>query len=121
LDYLRSNNKLEVGGPISFPDEVNAQAKYYRLTSQEFDPLAVAYYWLRGLISAVHKFGNTSFDQLDNAQKEYSSLEERLKSTIYFINKAFEDNARFLEKLDEGEILKKWRKLMQDFPTFLQN
>ncbi len=119
INYLKSANKLEIAGLIEFPSEVEAQTQYYQLTSQEFYVLAPAYYRLRGVINLVHKFNSTSFDNIGDAKDENTALKKRLEFAIYFINKAFEDNSRFLEKIDGGVLLQAWRKLMQDFPEYL--
>ena len=111
LEYLKSPNKLEVAGPISFPDEVTAQAQYYQLTSEEFDPLASAYYRLRWVVNFTNQFGNRSHDDIDNAKQALKGLEENIRLAGYTINAAFKDSAHFLDKIDDGRLLRDWCKL----------
>jgi hypothetical protein len=113
IDYLGSTDKLELSGPISFPDEDTVKKQYYQLPPQEFDPLAAAYHQLRIIIKLVNKFGLTSFDR-DDATQEHDQIEKHLQFGLYYINKAFEDNVRVLKRLDDGAILNAWRKLMQE-------
>jgi hypothetical protein len=113
-DYLKSFYKVELSGPISFPDEVTAQEQYYQLTPQEFDLLATAYYKLRTLINGVNKFGRPPFDDAKEAMELCRTSKEMLEDTIYRVNEAFENNVHVLEKIDGGDILKAWRKFIQD-------
>lgn len=112
IDYLKLH-KVDLSEPISFPDEVTAQEQYYQLTTQERNALAVAYYNLRSFINGVTIFGSTPLDTKE-AMELYPKLKEMLQSAIFYVNLAFENNARILEKIDEGAILKDWRELIQD-------
>jgi hypothetical protein len=113
-DYLKSIYKVDLSGPISFPDEVTAQEQYYQLTPQEFDLLSTAYYKLRTLINGVNKFGRPPFDDSKEVIELCRTSKEMLEDTIYRVNDAFEYNAHVLKKIDGGILLKKWRKFMQD-------
>ncbi len=113
-NYLKRVYKVDLSGPISFPDEVDAQAQYYQLTSQEFDVLAAAYYNLRALLNGINKFGRPPFEDAKEAMKLCRTSKEMLESTIYSVNIAFENNVRVLKKIDGGALLKDWRKFVQD-------
>jgi hypothetical protein len=119
VDYLKSPDKLKLASLISFPSEVEAERRYYQLTSGEFYDLAVAYYRLRYVINQVRALGDTT--DVEAVKKQYTELTESLKTAIYFINKAFEDNACILTKIGRGTLFAKWRELMRDYPSYLQD
>lgn len=111
-NYLRLN-KVDLSGPISFPDEVTAQERYYQLTTQECNTLAIAYHNLRSFINGVNTFGSTPLDTKE-AMELCRKLKEMLEEAIWYVNEAFENNTHVLEKIDEGALLKDWRRLIQD-------
>jgi hypothetical protein len=113
LVYLESTNKLEIPGIISFDDETTTQAKYYQLTSEEFTPLALAYLHLRWAVNHSNQFGSKKLD-IRGAKKALKELERRLQSAVCLINRAFEENTHFLEKLDKGTLLNDWRELRRE-------
>jgi hypothetical protein len=113
-NYVKSVYKVNLSGPISFPEEVAAEEQYYELTTQERNALAVAYYNLRAFINGVNKLGTPPFDDAKEASELCRTLKEMLESVIYYVNEAFEDNANVLEKIDRGALLKDWRKFLQD-------
>lgn len=113
-DYLKRVYKVDFSELISFPDEVTAQEQYYQLTSQESNLLAVAYYQLRSLINGVNKFGRPPFDDAKEATELCRTLKKMLEDAIYYVNEAFENNVRVLEKINGGAPLKDWRKFKHD-------
>lgn len=117
INSFNSPDKEEFGGLTSFFDEVTAEKQYYQLKPKEFHLLAVAYYRLRRTINLVNKFG--PFKTVEDAKKDLKEeIEEQIRSSFKFINDAFEENADALEKSDCGSLLKKWRKLVEDFPQY---
>jgi hypothetical protein len=110
LVYLESTNKLEIPGTISFDGEATTQANYYQLTSEEFTLLALSYLHLRWAVNHTNKFGNEKLG-IRGAREALKELENRIQSAACLINRAFEENARFLEKMDGGVLLNDWREL----------
>ncbi|MGB8311953.1 MAG: hypothetical protein WCE81_08840 [Halobacteriota archaeon] len=117
MDMLRSTDKMEYSGPITFSvyDALKAQPiSFYQLA--EASKLDAAYFRLNAVNNAVNEFSRTSFDNVDNAGEKYRVFYDQFLEAAYVINVAFESNAYVLEKIDKGTLLKDWRKFASEHP-----
>lgn len=113
LAYLRLADK-QPAGPITFPDEVTAHAQYYQLTSREFELLAAAYHNMRLAVNLVNKFGFTPFNNVLDAKQACNGLQNAINNAKKLVALAFKGNTHFLENIDDGVLLKKWRQFVQE-------
>jgi hypothetical protein len=118
---IRSNDYLKeikrVARPLPFPNEAAAQKNYSLLPFKEREQLNMAYHRLRVAIDLVNKFG-TDLDNREDAKQELklalNEIEEQMKAALPSIDIAFEGNADSLEKIDDGDLLRAWRKLIRE-------
>lgn len=113
---LRSADKMEYSGPITFPvyDALKTQpVSFYQL--EEASKLDAAYFRVNAVNNAVNYFSGTSFD-VDTAEEKYDAFHKQLLEAADVIYLAFESNAHVLEKIEKGTLLKKWRKFVDDRP-----
>lgn len=113
---LRSADKMEYSGPITFPvyDALKTQpVSFYQL--EEASKLDAAYFRVNAVNNAVNYFSGTSFD-VDTVEEKYDAFHKQLLAAADVIYLAFESNAHVLEKIEKGTLLKKWRKFVDDRP-----
>jgi hypothetical protein len=112
-DMLRSTDKMEYSGPITFPvyDALKTQpVSFYQL--EEASKLDVAYFRVNAVNNAVNYF-STSFD-IDTAEEKYDAFHKQLLEAADVIYLAFESNTHVLEKIKKGTLPKKWCKFVDD-------
>lgn len=117
MDMLKSTDKMEYSGSIPFPvyDALKTQPIFfYQL--EEASKFDAAYFRANTVNHAIDQFSHTSFNDIDAAKSKYRIFCEQLLEAVYVINIAFESNEHVLKKIDNGTLLKDWRKFVDEHP-----
>ena len=114
---LRSTDKMKYGGAIPFPvhDVSKTQPIFFYQLKGAFD-IDAAYFRVHAVNNAVNEFSGTSFDTVYKAKQKYDAFYEQFLEGAYVINEAFKSNSHILEKIDNGTLLKEWRKFAKGHP-----